>query len=157
MKCKSTVLFLAVAAAALVSVSSRDTVQGGEGKGGGDDAAIRKAVGLYYQGVVDADRKSIERAWDVTSGHMKHVRPGNKADVVAVTQISTAVDWWTRVKAKQSSSEVLSIDVVDGKMASVKFNFVYDKWDYTEFLTLFKLSGQWKIVNKTYVQKIVEK
>ncbi len=157
MRMRSSVWLAGVAAAVFVGFVAWDNVRGGEGAvGGGDDAAIRKTVDLYYQGVIGADRKSIELAWDVVSGDMKHVRHVGGADAITVTPIGTAIDWWTRVKAKHSSSKVLSVDIVGGKMATVKFQFVYDKWNYTEFLTLFKLSGSWKIVNKTYVKKLVK-
>ena len=150
------VLLLAVSGAMFVPMFSWGAALGGDGRSA-DEAAIRKTVDAYYQGVISADRKLLERAWDVPSGHMKHIRQGKNADAVTVTPISTAIGWWTRVRPKQSSSEVLSADVVDGKMASVKFRFVFDKWDYTEFLTLLKLTGQWKIVDKTYVRTLVEK
>lgn len=156
MKRRSTALLAVIAAAVLVTVMARDGVGGDSEANSADDGAIRKTVDRYYQGVIAADRKLIESAWDVASGHMKHLRRGAPEDTVAVTPIAQAVDWWTRVKAKTSSSEVLSVDIVDGKLATVKFKFIFDHWDYTEFLTLYKLSGQWKIVNKAFVQKIVE-
>jgi len=157
MRTRSSVWLAGITAAALVGVLAWDNVRGVEGAAdSGDDAAIRKVVDLYYHGVAEADRPSLELAWDVVAGDMKHVRHASNVDAVTVTPISTAIEWWTRVKAKKSSLKVLSVDAVDGKMATVKLQFVYDKWDYTEFLTLFKLSGSWKIVNKTYVKKLAK-
>ncbi len=134
-----------------------NSVHGVEGEGSADEAAIRVAVDKYYRGVVTADRALIESAWEVDRGHMKHVKSRGADEIVSVVSITIAVDWWTRVKAKTSSSEILALDIVDGKMASVKFEFVYDRLYYIEYLTLLKVSGSWKIVSKAYVMRKLDK
>jgi len=35
----------------------------------------------------------------------------------------------------------------------VKYEFIFEKLHYIEYLTLFKVEGKWKIVGKTYVMK----
>lgn len=150
-------LMMFVVVAIAVPFVSWNSVHGVEGEGSADEAAIRVAVDKYYRGVVTADRDLIESAWAVARGHMKHVKSHGAEERISVVPISTAVDWWTRVKATTSSSKILALDIVEGKMASVKFEFVYDRLFYMEYLTLLKVSGNWKIVSKAYVSRKLEK
>lgn len=150
-------LMMFVVVAIAVTFVSWNSVHGVEGEGSADEAAIRVAVDKYYRGVVTADRDLIESAWAVARGHMKHVKSHGAEERISVVPISTAVDWWTRVKATTSSSKILALDIVEGKMASVKFEFVYDRLFYMEYLTLLKVSGNWKIVSKAYVSRKLEK
>ena len=118
-----------------------------------DEARIREVVDLYFNGVVNADRALLERAWD-RNAHMKHVKADRDGiEAVHVVPIDVAFEWWTRVKAKTSLGKVLSVDIVDGKMAFVKFEFHYNKLDYIDYLSLYKVNGEWKIVNKTFVRR----
>ncbi len=148
-------MFVVVAMA--VPFVSWNSVRGVEGDGSADEAAIRVVVDKYFRGVVSADRDLIEAAWAVDRGHMKHVKSAGAEESISVVPISAAVEWWTRVKATTSSSKVLALDVVEGKMASVKFEFVYERLFYIEYLTLLKVSGNWKIVSKAYISRKLEK
>jgi len=116
-----------------------------------DEAQIREVVDLYFKGVVEADRTALERAWD-KNAHMKHVKVTRDGiEAVHVVPIDVAFEWWTRVKANTSMGKVLSLDIVDGKMAMVKFEFHYNQLKYIDYLSLYKVNGEWKIVNKTFV------
>jgi len=152
MKARVWLMMVAVVAIAAIFVPW-DSVRGVEDGANADEAVIRAVVDKYYRGVVTADRALIEAAWDVDRGHMKHVQGSGAGESVNVTPISLAIDWWTRVKASTSSSKILALDIVEGKMASVKFEFVYDRLYYIEYLTLLKVSGNWKIVSKAYVSR----
>lgn len=118
-----------------------------------DETAIRKVVDQYFRGVVNADRNLLEKAWDVDSAHMKHLKMLTEPAKVNVVPISLAINWWTRVKAKTSASEVLYLDIVDGEMAFVKFKFDYNNLHYTDYLTLYKIDDAWKLVNKSFVRR----
>jgi len=156
MKAKSWLMLFVVIGVA-VPVASWNVVRGGEDEASADEAAVRAVVDKYYRGVVTGDRDLIESAWDVDHGDMKHVKVRGGSEVVDVTPISLAVDWWTRAKARDSSSKILALDIVEGKMASVKFEFVYEKLYYMEYLTLLKVAGNWKIVSKAYVSNKLNK
>ena len=147
-------MFVVVAIA--VPFVSWNAVRGVEGEGSADEAAIRAVVDQYYRGVVSADGDLIEAAWAVDRGHMKHVKGQGANEAINVVSIRLAINWWTRVKASTSSSKILALDIVDGKMASVKFEFVYDRLFYIEYLTLLKVANRWKIVSKVYVSKKLE-
>jgi len=149
-------LLVAATLAMIVSVAGWNTVRGVGDEAGGEEAAVRRCVDTYYRGVIGGDEDLIFEAWDVDNGHMKFVNKRGGSERVGVVEISTAVQWWTRVTANTSSSRVLDIDIVDDEMAMVKYEFIYNRLHYTEYLTLLKASGTWKIVSKVYVQKKLE-
>jgi len=139
-----------------VAVVAVSAVRGVEGEAGGDEAAIKACVDKYYRGVIGADAALIREAWDMDNGRMASINSGGTSDRVSVVPVSQAIAWWIRVKAHTSSSHVLNVDIVDGKMACVKHEFIYNKLRYIEFLTLFKINGTWKIVSKEYTQNKVD-
>ena len=118
-----------------------------------DETAIRKVVDQYFRGVVNADRVLLEKAWDEDSAHMKHLKILTESSRVNVVPITLAINWWTRVKAKTSASEILYLDIVQGQMAFVKFKFDYNNLHYTDYLTLYKINDAWKLVNKSFVRR----
>lgn len=67
----------------------------------------------------------------------------------------TQEDWYKGFrdvagKEEEGDLQIVSIDVT-GNAASVKVLETYPKSTYTDYLSLLKLSGGWKIVNKIYV------
>ena len=53
-------------------------------------------------------------------------------------------------KEEQGTLKIVAVDVT-GNAASVKVFEEYPKSTYTDYLSLLKLGGEWKIVNKIYV------
>ena len=119
-----------------------------------DDKAVREVVDSYFKGVTQTDRSLLEKAWDTPNAHMKYVRKDEDGkEAVHVIPIAKAFDNWLSREAPSSTGRVLSLDIVDGKMAMVKYQFIYGKTDYTDCLSLYKINGDWKIVNKVFVGK----
>lgn len=118
-----------------------------------DEQAVREAVDMYFNGVTRADRELLDKAWYVNGASMKYVQDvGADAGKFKDVKIPIAFDWWTRTKPKTSSGKVLSLDIVADSMALVKFEFLYDHFHYIDFLTLYKIDGEWKLVSKTFVR-----
>jgi hypothetical protein len=144
---KTIIALIASSIAATTLLAQKDA-------GNTDEQAIREAVGDYFRGVTQADRSLLEKAWDVPSGHMKWVARGATGkEEVKVMPIAAAIERWASRAQPDASSQVLSLDIVDGKMAVVKFQFIVRKTDFTDFLSLFKVNGEWKIINKIAVDK----
>lgn len=118
-----------------------------------DEQIIREVVDKYFRGVVNADRELLEEAWHVGGTRMVFVSslglPEPKFDSVP---IDVAMEWWTQVKATSSSGKILTIDIVEGEMALVKFDFRYEHMHFIDFLTLLKLKEGWKLVSKSFVR-----
>ena len=53
-------------------------------------------------------------------------------------------------KEEQGELKIVSVDIT-GNAASVKVREEYPISVYTDYVTLLKLGGEWKIVNKVYV------
>jgi hypothetical protein len=46
--------------------------------------------------------------------------------------------------------DVLALDVVDRKVAVAKLDISRSGGSYVDFLVLYKIAGEWRIVNKTF-------
>ncbi len=67
----------------------------------------------------------------------------------------TQEQWYKSFAASAGQEEkgdlrITTVDIV-GNAASVKVVEVYEKSKYTDYLSLLKFDGGWKIVNKIYV------
>jgi protease I len=112
----------------------------------GDFAAIRAAVFDYFDGINEVDRERLERAFD-PSAELKNI--GDEGVVVA-QPIDEVIERWMAKEPAERDGEILSIDVTDGEIARVVFDY---NGDYIDFLTLAKVKGQWKIIDKVFVTR----
>lgn len=117
-----------------------------------DERGVREAVMNYFEGVCETDRDKLEKAWDVQAGHMKHIKEQAGTETVSIVSANLALEWWTRSRAKESYHKFHYVDIVDDKMAFVKFEFHFNTLKYMDYLTLYRLNGEWKIVNKSFVK-----
>ena len=108
-------------------------------------AAIRTAVFDYFEGINTADRARLERAFD-PSAALKSVDPSG---AIAVEPIADAIARWSRGEAARRRGVILSIDIADGEIARVVFDF---DGAYTDFLTLANVGGRWKIIDKVFIR-----
>ena len=56
---------------------------------------------------------------------------------------------WMAAKPQPRAGVILSIDVSDEQVARVVFDF---DGAYTDFLTLMKIDGRWKIIDKVFIR-----
>jgi Putative lumazine-binding len=118
-----------------------------------DEQAIREVVDKYFRGVVNGDRDLLEQAWYTKGTQMIYIKKlGQTEPSFDAVPIDAAIENWSRIKANSSSGKVLSLDIVEGEMAMVKFDFRYERMHYIEYLTLLKLKDGWKLVSKSYVR-----
>jgi hypothetical protein len=64
--------------------------------------------------------------------------------------IDEVIERWVSKEPAAREGEILSIDVTDGEIARVVFDY---NGDYIDFLTLAKVRGQWKIIDKVFVTR----
>ncbi|EED30478.1 conserved hypothetical protein [gamma proteobacterium NOR5-3] len=110
-----------------------------------DVAAIRATVFDYFDGINEVSLVRLERAFDENAA-LKSV---DQAGGLSVEPIANAIDRWMQGDPAQRRGEILSIDLSDGPIARVVFD--YDG-AYLDFLTLAKLQGQWKIIDKVFIR-----
>ncbi|MEO1082147.1 MAG: nuclear transport factor 2 family protein [Pseudomonadota bacterium] len=131
-------------AAALVLLSSLvSPLSWGDGE---DFSSIRGAVFDYFEGINEVSEERLRRAFDA-SASMKNV--GEDGSVVA-RPIDEVIARWLTKTPEPRTGEILSIDVTDGEIARVVFDY---NGDYVDFLTLAKVRGEWKIIDKVFVTR----
>lgn len=118
------------------------------------DAAIRATLDNYLAGVDKQDMALLEKAFAADHAHMKYVvKAESGGETVKIVPIREAFANWTKPPAKPCKGRVINLDVADGRMASAKYEFIWGDVTFIDFLTLYKIDGEWKIVNKTFVRQ----
>ncbi|WOJ92848.1 nuclear transport factor 2 family protein [Congregibacter variabilis] len=107
--------------------------------------AIRAAVFDYFEGVNEVDLVRLERAFDEHAA-LKSV---DHSGALVVEPIADAIDRWMQGEPATRSGKILSMELADGPVARVVFD--YDG-AYIDFLSLAKLKGQWKIIDKVFIR-----
>ena len=127
-------LLLTACMTAAVSASAADEL-----------AAIRDTVFDYFEGINQVDRDRLQRAFD-PSAELKSV---DASGALVVEPIADAMARWMRGQATERRGDILSIDMAGGRVARVIFDF---DGDYVDFLTLVKLDGHWRIIDKVFIR-----
>ena len=123
-------------------------------------SAISATVQNYYDGYIERDINKLNAAFDTLNGIMKV--PSLKNDKVIGYKNVYFKDlmpkWGNRAKLsakvlQNCSLEILTVDVVDNSIASVKISMKVDTVTYIDILSLQKINDHWKITNKIYVTR----
>ena len=118
------------------------------------EAAVRKIVEQHIAGIVGADAKQIESAWDTQAGRITFVSRGEDGqEVVTSGPIGDAIKLWSQKKMTGTAGEILSVDIVNDKMALVKAKITWNRQVFDDYLVLLATDGEWKLVSKTYTAK----
>ena len=115
-----------------------------------DERAIRRHIEQYYfEGVRHADTAAAHRAFHPVAV-MYSVRDGRLAE-------RSVPDWLTAIAERGTKSpgpdavqrRIVSVDVT-GSAATAKLELVGPDAVITDYMSLLKVDGEWKIVNKTF-------
>ena len=119
-----------------------------------NDKEIRDVVELYFKGAATSEAHYFEKAFDVANAHMKYVSKDQSGkEVMRIVPITDAIKGWTSRPPEKSWGKIISIDTVDDKMAVAKVEMLYRGTIYVDLLSLYKINGEWKIVNKVFVSR----
>lgn len=121
---------------------------------------IHKTITNYYQGYIYRDINKLNKAFDTVNGTMK-VPVIENEKIIGFKNVyfkDLMPIWGNREKLnpkvlENCSLEILTIDIVDNKIASAKISMKVDKTTYIDILSLQKINDDWKITNKIYVSK----
>ena len=117
-------------------------------KNDSEDAAVRQTVQHYLYGLKHNDVESLKKAF-YPEAKLFFVNKDNHLGQLTQEQ------WYAGFVASAGQEEKgdLRITAVDitGNAASVKVEEFYENSKYTDYLSLLKFNGAWKIVNKIYV------
>ena len=114
-----------------------------------DDQAVREVIHLYFRGVDEHDQEALARAF--------HSEAQLEASLGRYWERSFSewrsfADRPVSPTADQRTNTILSIDI-EGSAAVVKTELVWPEVRYVDYLSLLKIDGEWKIVNKIWHQE----
>ena len=117
-----------------------------------DYDAIKNTIGNYLDGLRFADRERFESAFAVQHGHMKCYIKNDQGQLIESSRPMDEVidEWVARDPNPAIQGSIVSINIYSDVGAQATFNF---NGIYTDAFQLAKINGQWKIVNKFYVDQ----
>lgn len=112
-----------------------------------DEAAIRETVQQYLHGLKFNDVESLKKAF-YPEAKLFFVKKNGELGQL------TQAQWYEGFKGsagkeEQGELQIAALDVT-GTVASVKVEEDYPTSHYTDYVSLLKLNGEWKIVNKVF-------
>lgn len=130
-----------------------------------DRDLVRQKVESYYKGYLNNDAKEIISAFDLENGHLKARQKdtNTQKDFVRVYPMEQVAERWVNKKpftdAQKAVSylKILSMDVLQGELAIVKVELKAGDKLFIDYLSLYKINEEWKIVNKVFVEVKPEK
>ena len=121
-------------------------------KSNSDEQDVRETVQHYLNGLKHNDVESLKLAF----------YPEAKLFFVKRDQLGqlTQEQWYkgfaaTAGQEEKGDLQIAAVDIT-GNAASAKVVEVYEKSKYTDYLSLLKFAGGWKIVNKIYVAEPIK-
>ena len=111
--------------------------------------AVVATAYTYFDGLYQGDKALMSKAFDMDSGYMK----SSDGKSITSTSLKLFSENFTEQSSESWQGKILSVDIVDEKMAFVKFDFNTPKIHYTDYLIMLKTDGSWKITSKAYVSK----
>ena len=120
-----------------------------------DEEAIRQVVGYYFEGGTAGDSSVVAKAFH-KSAMMFYVRD------TAFMQVPIFPEYLSRVAAPrpagaprdQTKKEIVSIDIA-GTAAVAKLKLTQPNAVLTDYMSLLKINGEWKIVNKIFDRQML--
>lgn len=117
----------------------------------GDEAAIRATINNYFEGIKERDKSKLAKAFLDSDAHMKFVRTrGGKQSVSVADYNQTLKRLSSGRKNPDLKGKILSIDIYNPIAAFAVFDFDNR---YIDGFQLVKVNGNWRIINKTFVDK----
>jgi len=115
--------------------------------------AVIKTAFDYFNGAANGDQELLAKAFDMEYGHIKMInvdKETGKESIRSVT-LKEFSGYFKKATPDTWKADILSVDIVDNKMAMVKLNFDTPKTHYVDYLVMYKRNDKWRIVNKTFV------
>ena len=114
-----------------------------------DEEAVREVVELYFKGVDEHDQEALTRAF----------HPDAQLEASLGRYWERPFSEWRNfanrpapADANQRTNEILSIDI-EGLAAVAKTELMWPNVRYIDYLSLLKIDGEWRIVNKIWHQE----
>jgi hypothetical protein len=135
---------LVVPALALANAARGEAGAPSAAAAGNDLYAIRAAVFDYFEGINEASLERLQRAFHPGAFLKSPAADGS----LKIEPIAHAIERWVSAEPHPREGYIRSLEIVEGRLARVVFDF---NGRYIDFLTLVKLQGRWKIIDKAFV------
>ena len=109
----------------------------------------------YFNGAAKGDQELLSQAFDLEFGHVKMIsieKETGKETIRSVPLKEFAL-YFKKATKDTWKAKILSVDIVDEKMAMVKLDFDTPKTHYIDYLVMYKREDNWRIINKTFVAR----
>jgi len=122
---------------------------------GSEYKAVVETAYNYFNGAANGDQKLLAEAFDLEFGHVKMVTTDKETgkETIRTVPLKEFAGYFKQVTKDTWQANILSVDIVDEKMAMVKLDFQTPKTQYIDYLVMYKREGDWRIINKTFVSK----
>jgi hypothetical protein len=115
-----------------------------------EDAAVRQAIEHYFRGHATGEGQHFQKVFH-PEAKLFWVREGKFSQRTSAEYIAGASGKPAPDEA-QRKRKIESIDIT-GNAAIVKVSLDYPSAHLTDYMSMLKLDGEWKIVNKTFVSE----
>jgi len=107
----------------------------------------------YFNGIANADQQLLAKAFDLEFGHVKMINIDKETgkETIRTLTLQEFSGFFKQATKDKWQAKILSVDIVDDKMAMVKLNFETPKTHYIDYLVMYKRDNNWRIINKTFV------
>jgi hypothetical protein len=113
-----------------------------------EEAAVRQAIEHYFRGHATGEGQHFQKVFH-PEAKLFWVREGKFAQRTSAEYIAGASGKPAADEA-QRKRKIESIDIT-GNAAIVKVSLDYPNAHFIDYMSMLKLDGEWKIVNKTFV------
>lgn len=140
---RRTLVLTAVAALALCAVAWQRSARADDA----ETAAVRAAIEHYFRGHRTGQGEHFRKIFH-PEARLTFVRDGKLAQLTSEEYISRA----SGAPAEDEAARRRSIESISiaGDAASVELVLDYPGVKFTDYMSLLKIDGEWKIVNKTF-------
>ena len=115
--------------------------------------AVVETAYNYFNGAANGDQKLLLSAFDLEFGHVKmiNVNKDTGKETIRTVSLKDFSGYFKKATQDKWVANILSVDIVDGKMAMVKLDFDTPKTHYIDYLVMYKRENEWRIINKTFI------
>lgn len=105
----------------------------------------------YFHAVANGDLDLLGEVFDMEYGDVKILDTDPNTQKNSIRRIPFSKFAFEGNTNKPWISDILSVDIVDDRMALVKLSLKTKKSHYVDYLTMYKRDNKWQIVNKVFV------
>ena len=131
------------------------TVSHAESVTGKEYQAVVETAYNYFNGAANGDQALLSKAFDLEFGHVKMITVNKETgkETIKTVPLNEFAGYFKKATKDTWVANILSVDIVDDKMAMVKLDFHTAKTHYIDYLVMYKRDNGWRIINKTFIAK----